>query len=318
MENRTLVNNVLKLIVLISFMIFLMCFGFMSCKSTDAVVEASNQNEVVSPSEQEDIVQNDVVQDDATQEDIVQESVAQEEQSMENQEVTVVAQSDETENTGETEKEERTFDFKDQDVFYHLKYTYDYEVVGDDLDFKIIVNNEDKEIILQYEETDSSEDWKNNYRFLIWPLNLDGKIIWTTHGYARVYKSAQNIPIDTFCRFVDFYPDYKIIIRGWSFGSAMAKITARHFVIRTGGEVLIDELTTFGDVRCWVNPFFSLKKYCKRIREYVTSNDMITWCVPFYSRDVTCKVGDKFSLKRLKNSENYHTHYEDYDYSKWE
>ncbi len=318
MENRTLVNNVLKLIVLISFMIFLMCFGFMSCKSTDAVVEASNQNEVVSPSEQEDIVQNDVVQDDATQEDIVQESVAQEEQSMENQEVTAVAQSDETENTGETEKEERTFDFKDQDVFYHLKYTYDYEVVGDDLDFKIIVNNEDKEIILQYEETDSEQDWKNNYRFLIWPLNLDGKIIWTTHGYARVYKSAQNIPIDTFCRFIDFYPDYKIIIRGWSFGSAMAKITARHFVIRTGGEVLIDELTTFGDVRCWLNPFFSLKKYCKRIREYVTSNDMITWCVPFYSRDVTCKVGDKFSLKRLKNSENYHTHYEDYDYSKWE
>ena len=98
----------------------------------------------------------------------------------------------------------------------------------------------------------------------------------------------------------------------------MAKITARHFVIRTGGEVLIDELTTFGDVRCWANPFFSLKKHCKRIREYVTSNDMVTWCVPFYSRDVTCKVGDKFSLKRLRYSEDYHTHYEDYDYSKWE
>lgn len=265
-------------------MIFLMCFGFISCKTTDAAVEASNQNEVVSPDEEELAVQ----------------------------EVSETAQSD------GREKEERTFEFKDQDVFYHIKYTYDYEVVGDDLDFKIIVNNEDKEIIIQYEETDSEQDWKNNYRFLIWPLNLDGKIIWTTHGYARVYKSAQNIPIDTFCRFIDFYPDYKIIIRGWSFGSAMAKITARHFVIRTGGEVLIDELTTFGDVRCWVNPFFSLKKYCKRIREYVTSNDMITWCVPFYSRDVTCKVGDKFSLKRLKNSENYHTHYEDYDYSKWE
>ena len=314
MENRTLVNNVLKLIVLISFMIFLMCFGFMSCKSTDAVVEASNQNEVVSPSEQENVIQNDAVQDDVTQEDVAQEGGSQEEVVQEDtvQAETAVAQSD------ETEKEERTFDFKDQDVFYHLKYTYDYEVVGEDLDFKIIVNNEDKEIILQYEETDSNEDWKNNYRFLIWPLNLDGKIIWTTHGYARVYKSAQNIPIDTFCRLIEFYPDYKIIIRGWSFGSAMAKITARHFVIRTGGEVLIDELTTFGDVRCWLNPFFSLKKYCKRIREYVTSNDMITWCVPFYSRDVTCKVGDKFSLKRLRYSEDYHTHYEDYDYSKWE
>jgi len=314
MENRTLLSNVIKLIVLISFMIFLMCFGFISCKTTDAVLEASNQNEVVSPSEQNSVVQEDDAQNGVTQGDFVQEGSTPEEvlQEESEQEVTETAQSD------EAEKEERTFEFKDQDVFYHIKYTYDYEVVGDDLDFKIIVNNEDKEIIIQYEETDSEQDWKNNYRFLIWPLNLDGKIIWTTHGYARVYKSAQNIPIDTFCRFIDFYPDYKIIIRGWSFGSAMAKITARHFVIRTGGEVLIDELTTFGDVRCWVNPFFSLKKYCKRIREYVTSNDMITWCVPFYSRDVTCKVGDKFSLKRLKNSENYHTHYEDYDYSKWE
>lgn len=314
MENRTLLSNVIKLIVLISFMIFLMCFGFISCKTTDAAVEASNQNEVVSPSEQNSVVQEDDAQNDVTQSDFVQEGSTPEEvlQEEREQEVSETAQSN------GREKEERTFEFKDQDVFYHIKYTYDYEVVGDDLDFKIIVNNEDKEIIIQYEETDSEQDWKNNYRFLIWPLNLDGKIIWTTHGYARVYKSAQNIPIDTFCRFIDFYPDYKIIIRGWSFGSAMAKITARHFVIRTGGEVLIDELTTFGDVRCWVNPFFSLKKYCKRIREYVTSNDMITWCVPFYSRDVTCKVGDKFSLKRLKNSENYHTHYEDYDYSKWE
>ena len=264
MEDRTFLSNVIKLILLLSFMIFLMCFGFISCKTTEAVVEVSDQNEIIIP--------------------------------------------DET----------RTFDFKDQDVFYHLKYTCDYEVVGKDLDYKIIVNDEDKEIILQYEETDSKQDWKNNCLFLIWPLNLDGKIIWTTHGYARVYKSAQNIPIDTFCKYIELHPDYKIIIRGWSFGSSMAKITARHFVIRTSGEVLIDELTTFGDVRCWGNPFYSIQKYCKRIREYVTSNDMITWCVPFYSRDVTCRVGDKFSFKRLHNSENYHTHYEDYDYSDWQ
>ena len=264
MENRVLIGYIIKLIILFSFMIFLMCFGFISCKTTEEVVVATDQNGNILPDES------------------------------------------------------RTFDFKDQNVFYHLKYTCDYEVVGKDLDFKIMINDEDKEIILQYEETDSKQDWKNNCLFLIWPLNLDGKIIWTTHGYARVYKSAQNIPIDTFCKFVEFYPDYKIIIRGWSFGSAMAKITARHFVIRTGSEVLIDELTTFGDVRCWINPFYSLKDHCKRIREYVTSNDMVTWCVPFYSRDITCKVGDKFSLKRLRYSEKYHMNYEDYDYSKWE
>ena len=263
----------------LSFLFISLCLGFISCKTTNSLAENQENTE-----------------------SIIQEEVAQLNES----------------DTESEEESKKTFDFKDQEVFYNIKYTYDYEVIGRDLDYKIIVNNEDKEIIIQYEETDSEEDWKNNCLFLLWPLNLDGRIVWTTHGYARIYKSSQNKPINDFCRQIDEHPDYKIIIRGWSLGSAMAKITARHFVIRTGGEVLIDELTTFGDVKCWLNPFFNIKRHCKRIREYVTENDLVTWCVPFYHRDVTCKVGDKFSFSKARNSENYHTHYEDFDYSDWE
>jgi hypothetical protein len=272
---------------------FVSCLGFISCETTNSALSSSENTENTIQEELEALNESE----------IQIESTIQAEQTVQNE--------------PETE-EKRTFEFKDQEVFYNIKYTYDYEVVGRDLDYKIIVNDEDKEIVIQYEETDSEEDWKNNYLFLLWPLNLDGHIVWTTHGYARIYKSSQNKPINDFYQQVKEHPDYKIIIRGWSLGSAMAKITARHFVIRTGGEVLIDELTTFGDVKCWLNPFFSIKKYCKRIREYVTENDLVTWCVPFYRRDVTCKVGEKFNFLKVKNSENYHTHYEDYDYSDWE
>ena len=91
----------------------------------------------------------------------------------------------------------------------------------------------------------------------------------------------------------------------------MAKITAR----RAGIE--IDELTTYGDVKCWLNPFYKAKNVL-RLREYVTPNDAVTWCVPFFHRDKKCTVGPRFSIKEVLHSDHYHQNYEEYDYSKWE
>ena len=207
---------------------------------------------------------------------------------------------------------------RDQKVFYEIAHTYDYLEVGEDLDYKVYVKHDEKEVIILYEETDSELDWHNNYLVFPWPLNLEGHVVWTTYGYAKIYKSANNVPIDEFCALVEQYPDYKVVIRGWSLGSAMAKITARHYLYRSPKGTKIDELTTFGDVKCWLNPFYSIKKHCVRIREYANRNDLITWCIPLYRRDVTCRVGKRFTLKRAKNSEYYHTHYDECDLSKWD
>ncbi len=207
---------------------------------------------------------------------------------------------------------------EEQRKFYYIKRTSDYEVIGKDLDYKIMVNHDSKEVIIQFEESDSDEDWKNNWLFFPWPVKLDNKTVWTTYGYAQIYKSANNIPINQFCEQIEKYPDYKIVIWGWSLGSAMAKIIARHLIIRSGGKIQIDELTTYGDVKCWYNPFFTLKKNVVRIREYVTWNDAITGCVPICRRDYTCRVGEKWGIKKSRDVEFYHTHYDEYDYSKWE
>ena len=207
---------------------------------------------------------------------------------------------------------------EEQQKFYDIKHTSDYNVVGLDVDYKIIVDDKEEQVILQYEESDSNTDWWNNFLFIPWPLKLDNKTVWTTLGYARAYKSTENQPLSEFIMTVLAHPDYKACIWGWSFGSAMAKITARHFNIRISKE--IDELVTFGDVKCFVNPF--KKPYCKRIREYYTINDFIGCvCIPFFHGDNKgrCKVGPKFNLfSQLFKSEYYHTHYEEYDYSKWE
>ena len=206
---------------------------------------------------------------------------------------------------------------KTQQLFYRIKKTRDYMVIGEDLDYKITVDHEAKEVIILFEETDSTEDWNNNYLIFPWPVNLDGHYVWTTYGYAKIYKSAENVPLDEYCELLEQYPDYKAVIHGWSLGSAMAKLLARHYIIRSPKGTKIDEFTTFGDVKCWFNPFYSLKKHCVVIREYVNSNDLITWFMPFYRRDVKCRVGDRFSFKKARDSEYHHTHYDECDFSKW-
>ena len=202
---------------------------------------------------------------------------------------------------------------EEQQKFYDLKHTTDYKVVGEDIDYKVFVDDEKKEVVLQFEETDSKTDWKHNLDILPWPLKLGNQTVWTTRGYARAYKSALDIPRNELITVYAKHLDYRLCIRGWSYGSAMAKITQRHMEI-TGWKT--DELTTYGDVKCWLNPFYQAK--ANDVREYVTPNDAVTWCVPFFHSDLKCTVGPRFSIKELFHSDYYHQNYDKYDYGVWE
>lgn len=206
---------------------------------------------------------------------------------------------------------------EEQQKFYDIKHTSDYTEIGIDVDYKVYVDDEKKEVVLLFEETDSKTDWQNNFLFFPFPLIMDGFCCWTTYGYARIYKSTQGIPITEFLMKCLAHQDYKKCIRGWSLGSAMAKIAARH-LLSYPTSIKIDELTTYGDVKCWFNPFYSLKDKVDRIREYTTPNDMVTKFHLFFRRDVNNKVGPKFKIKKALDSEYYHTHYEEYDYTEWE
>ena len=132
----------------------------------------------------------------------------------------------------------------EQEKFFEIKTYHSYKKIGDDLDYAVIVS--DNSVILQFQESISKTDWKNNFSFLPCRLKICDKHIWTTKGYARAYS---DIPIDEFKRACEEFPEYTRIIRGWSFGSAMAKIASVHF---TQDGKKLDELTTFGDVKCFL------------------------------------------------------------------
>lgn len=206
----------------------------------------------------------------------------------------------------------------EQKKFDDIKHTKDYKTIGDDVDYKVYIDDEAEEVVLLFEESDSKTDWKNNLLILPWPLKLElayskYKTVWTTYGYAKAYDSTNMVPVFELMQKAAEAPAYKVCVRGWSFGSAMAKIATRHLEA-LGCEV--DELTTYGDVKCWTNPFYKAK--ATRVREYTTPNDMVTWAVPFFHRDKKCQVGPRLRLCELFHSEEYHKHYEEYDYTKYE
>lgn len=215
---------------------------------------------------------------------------------------------------------------KFQQMFYDIKNTRDYKTVGEDIDYKVVVDFENRKVILQWEESKGTDkkhfwhsDWFHNLLFIPWVVILDGHPCFTTMGYACAYASAKNQPIDEFCSMAELHPDFQTEVRGWSFGSAMSKIAVRHYYIRRKKPVT--NKYTYGDVKVWFNPFIKwiAKKWVAYENfEFVTPNDFITRCVPFYHRTNKCSVGEKFALKKLFKTEYYHTHYEDYDYSKYE
>src|SRR5574344_1410203 len=213
-----------------------------------------------------------------------------------------------------------------QQMFYDIKNTRDYKTIGEDIDYKVVVDFEQRKVILQWEESKGTDkkhfwhsDWFHNLLFIPWILVLDGHPVITTMGYACAYASAKNQPMDKFCSMANLHPDFQTEIRSWSFGSAMSKIAVRHYYIRRKKPVT--NKYTYGDVKVWFNPFIrwlSKKWVAYENFEFVTPNDAVTWCVPFYHRTNKCKVGNKFKITELFKTEHYHTSYDEYDYSKYE
>ena len=87
---------------------------------------------------------------------------------------------------------------KYQQIFYDIKNTRDYNIIGKNIDYKLIVDHKKKEIILQWEESRQNTDWLLNFLFIPCPLKLDKKYVWTTLGYALAYSSCKNEPMDLF------------------------------------------------------------------------------------------------------------------------
>ena len=187
-----------------------------------------------------------------------------------------------------------------------------YTTSGLSVDWTIQVDNDKHLIILMFEETNGSMDWKTNFNF---PASLykQQKNSFLVHkGYGKAYKSCNNDIMQTLVSLYNTNPDYFVIVSGWSYGGAMAVLAGEDFFFRTG---ICPTLITFGAPKV----LFGNKtkhyfwKCFSGMFQFAHVNDCVPLLPPFpgFKQVNKCKVGTGFRPWRLFHPTTYHCIYGD-------
>ena len=138
---------------------------------------------------------------------------------------------------------------------------------GDDGDYAITVDSNEKIIYVSFEESDGKRDWYNNFAFFPIPIkpykNMKKK--WYAHrGFVRVYHSIRDSIFNDLNDLMFELKDseeYVIVILGWSHGGALAQLFYEDCVYREVERELI--LMTWGSPK----PFYSKWKVKELLNE---------------------------------------------------
>ena len=197
---------------------------------------------------------------------------------------------------------------KRQELFKLIKVT-DYEKVGLDVDYCIMVYPEEKSIYLLFAGSNSDIDWKIDFNFPAKPYKHQTTTLMVHRGFIRAWKSANDFIMEKLRDIATFYKDFEIYVTGWSYGGAMAILAGEDYFYRYSRKV---RLITYGapkilsgeKSRRYVESCF------KTIEQYGQNNDIVTYVANFYKHIKIRRCGDKFNLiKMLKNLKYYHCNY---------
>lgn len=196
----------------------------------------------------------------------------------------------------------------DEELFIYIKEKADYNEVGLDFDYKVELKEDLKEINVYLKGSDSDIDWKLNFTFI--PVKVKfGDIKFYAHsGHYMAYLSGRNRILKEIEEFRNLYPDFSLNIYGWSLGSGILKIM---FIDLYSLGYKITKYITFGDVKTlYTNPKRIKIVLPEEIKEYICENDFITWLVPGAFRFKKFRVGPKFNIKEIFNTDWYHHNYD--------
>lgn len=200
----------------------------------------------------------------------------------------------------------------DSELFLTIKNCDNYKTVGDDVQYCILRNPIEKKVYLMFQETRSDYDWKVNLDFPCKPYKHQDKFYLVHRGYAKAWKSCNDIVMKDFITAWELDPKYTPIVCGWSYGGAMSQMAAEDFYYRTKHK---PDVITFGSPK--ILYFYRTKKHfrnsCNEVKQYAQINDFVTWCIPFpfvhFIKKVKC--GDKFNLiKLIKETAYNHCNYD--------
>lgn len=200
---------------------------------------------------------------------------------------------------------------KANEIFELLK-NVEYKKSGNDVDWAVRVDTQKKTVMLLFQQLHGKTDWKTNFDFPVKPYKKQQNILWLHRGWAKAWKSCNDEVMAALISAVKAYPDYGVMICGWSYGGAMSLIAAEDFHFRTGVKPCV---VTFGAPK----PLWG-----RRTREYVASccavtlqyshaNDIVCSMppLPLYRRVGTKRLGKFNFFKWLFGAGKWHQCYGD-------
>lgn len=200
-----------------------------------------------------------------------------------------------------------------QKLFNQIKKS-EYKKTGDEVDFCIQVNSKGKLIKLLFEESQSKRDWQNNFNFPVKIYKNQKSKLLAHRGFGNAYKSANDVIMNELEGYIKQFPDFNVLISGWSLGGAMAVLAAEDFYFRFHKKAM---LITYGAPKVLFGK--KCKCYvlgcCSSVIQFADNNDIVPLLPPFPgNKQVSLKhVGDKFSFKKIVKPQIYHCSYGDFE-----
>ena len=198
------------------------------------------------------------------------------------------------------------------DIF-NLILSTDYNHSKYDGDWQVVVNQEEKTIFVLFEKSNGKKDWFHNFLFFPIPVKPFKRMEnpWFIHwGFKRVYHYFRDDMLKKVDEKTKEFPNFKIIVAGYSHGGALAQIAIEDIKFNLGKP---SKLITFGSPK----PFFG-KSTLEKVKKIVGSNlkifengSDIVPCLPplFYYSLGKNHIGEKFSIWNIFKTGKYHTGY---------
>lgn len=196
-----------------------------------------------------------------------------------------------------------------QKLFNQIKKS-EYKKTGDEVDYCIQVNAEGKLIKLLFEESQGKRDWQNNFNFPVKIYKNQKSILLAHRGFGNAYKSANDVIMNELEGYIKQFPDFNVVIAGWSHGGALAVLASEDFYFRFKKQAT---LITYGAPKTlWGKKSQDYLRACvKDAVQFGNNNDIVTYLPPFpgYHHVNIHRCGEKFSLKKIFRSDVYHCNY---------
>lgn len=199
------------------------------------------------------------------------------------------------------------FDYKK--IFNQIKES-DYKTAGDSVDYRLSISYEEKLIKLLFQESKGKRDWQNNFNFPIKIYKNQQSCLLAHRGFGNAYKSANDVIMEELKDYLEKFPDFNVVIAGWSHGGALAVLAAEDFHFRFNRSAT---LITYGAPKViFGKESHKYLKYCvPNCVQFANKNDIVTYMPPFpgYCHVNSVQCGESFSLKKLINPSVYHCNY---------